>query len=182
MACALLPLFASAQSLINPDYYRSLTGDRRGHNVGEALTILVVESTTAESTAGTGAQSQTNIAADISGDSRSHQFGLGLGGNSNGNGQTSRRGQIRTNVSVRIVDALADGMLRVSGEQVVKINDEKQQIRISGWVRPDDISYENTVFSYRLVDAQIDIIGDGVLTEAQKQNIIYRTLKWLRIL
>jgi flagellar L-ring protein precursor FlgH len=179
---ALLPLLANGQSLVNPDGYKSLTGDRRGHHIGETLTILVVESTTAQSTAGTGANSQTGISASITGDSHSHDFGLGLQGDTSGNGQTTRRGQIRTNVSVRIIEELPDGLLRVSGEQLLTINDEKQQIRINGVVRPDDISYENTVFSYRLADAEIDIVGDGVLADAQKQNIIYRALKWLRIL
>jgi len=182
LAVAMLPVLANGQSLVNPDGYKSLTGDRRGHHIGETLTILVVESTTAQSAAGTGASSQTGISASVAGDSHSHQFGLGLQGDTSGNGQTTRRGQIRTNVSVRIVEELPDGLLRVSGEQLVTINDDKQQIRIDGVVRPDDISYENTVFSYRLADAQIDIVGDGVLADAQKQNVIYRSLKWLRIL
>lgn len=182
LALLLTASTTQAQSLIDPDGYRSLTGDRRGHHVGETLTVLVVESTTAESAAGTGADSQTDISANLKNDSHNHQFGLGLQGDSSGSGQTSRRGQIRTNVSVRITEELLDGHLRVSGEQTVTINDEKQQIRISGLIRPDDISYENTVFSYRLADARIDIIGDGVITDSQKQNIIFRALKWLRIL
>ncbi|XVN16187.1 flagellar basal body L-ring protein FlgH [Pseudomonas corrugata] len=103
-------------------------------------------------------------------------------GDTSGTGQTNRSGQIRTNVSVRIIEMLPEGLLRVSGEQRVTVNDEKQQVRITGLVRPDDIAYNNTVLSYRLADAQIDIVGDGVVTDAQKQNIVFRVLKWLRIL
>jgi len=178
----LLPICASAQSLINPDGYRSLTGDRRGYHVGDTLTILVVESTSAQSAAGTGADSSTDISARLGWDNNNHQGRLGLQGDSSGKGQTNRSGQIRTNVSVRIIDQLPEGLLRVSGEQLVTVNDEKQQVRISGLVRPDDIAYNNTVLSYRLADAQIDIVGDGVITDAQKQSIVFRTLKWLRIL
>lgn len=177
-----LPLAASAQSLIDPDGYRSLTGDRRGHHLGEMLTVLVVESTSAESAAGTGADSQTAIGGSADTNTSTNQFSLGIQGDTDGAGQTSRRGQIRANVSVRIVEMLPEGLLRVSGEQLVTINDEQQQIRIGGLVRPDDISYENTVFSYRLAEAEIDIVGDGVVADAQKQNIIFRALKWLRIL
>lgn len=178
----LVPVLASAQSLIDADGYRSLTGDRRGHHIGETLTVLVIESTTAESSAGTGADSQTNVDLSANAEDHSYQAGLGLQGDTSGTGQTSRSGQVRANVSVRIIDKLPEGLLRVSGEQVVTINDEQQQIRISGLVRPDDISYDNTVLSFRLADAQIDIIGDGVVTEAQKQNIVFKFLKWLRIL
>ncbi|WP_339527241.1 flagellar basal body L-ring protein FlgH [Pseudomonas sp. EA_35y_Pfl2_R111] len=177
-----VPVLACGQSLINADGYRSLTGDRRGHHVGETLTVLVIESTSAESSAGTGADSQTNILGSATTDSNSYQVGLGLQGDTNGEGQTSRRGQVRANVSVRIVEELPEGLLRVSGEQMLTVNDEQQQIRVSGLVRPDDISYDNTVLSFRLADAQIDIIGDGVVTDAQKQNIIFKFLKWLRIL
>ncbi|MCZ4324649.1 flagellar basal body L-ring protein FlgH [Pseudomonas anguilliseptica] len=177
-----VPVLACGQSLINADAYRSLTGDRRGHHVGETLTVLVIESTSAESSAGTGADSQTNIRGSATTDSNSYQVGLGLQGDTNGEGQTSRRGQVRANVSVRIVEELPEGLLRVSGEQMLTVNDEQQQIRVSGLVRPDDISYDNTVLSFRLADAQIDIIGDGVVTDAQKQNIIFKFLKWLRIL
>lgn len=178
----LLPALSGAQSLINPDGYRSLTGDRRGYHVGDSLTVLVVESTSAQSAAGTGADSSTDISARTALDSRTHQAVLGLRGDTSGVGQTNRSGQIRTNVSVRIIEQLPEGLLRVSGEQLVTVNDEKQQVRITGLVRPDDIAYNNTVLSYRLADAQIDIVGDGVVTDAQKQNIVFRALKWLRIL
>jgi len=182
LAWLCLPLLADAQSLIDPDSYRALTGDRRGYHIGEMLTVLVVESTNAQSAAGTGADSSTSISGTTGVNSHSSKASLGLQGDTSGAGQTRRSGQVRTNVSVRIIDKLPEGLLRVSGEQMVTVNDEKQQIRISGLVRPDDINYNNTVFSYRLADAQIDILGDGVVADSQKQNIVFRVLKWLRIL
>jgi flagellar L-ring protein precursor FlgH len=171
-----------AQSLIDVDRYRGLTGDQRAYQVGESLTVLVVESTSAESSAGTGADSQTNISARARSDERTYQAGIGLQGDTNGVGQTTRRGQVRANVSVRIIERTSEGLLRVAGEQSLTVNDEKQQIRIAGLVRPDDINYDNTVLSYRLADAEIDIIGDGVVTDAQKQNVVFRVLKWMRLI
>lgn len=170
------------QSLINPDGYRPLTGDRRAYHVGDTLTVLVVESTSAQSAAGTGANSKTSITANVTDGHHQLAGGLGVQGDTTGTGQTTRSGQIRTNVSVRVIEELPDGQLRVKGESGVRINDEQQQIRVSGLVRPDDISYDNTVLSYRLADAQIDIIGDGVVNDSQKQNIFFRFLKWVRIL
>ncbi|MEK6788404.1 MAG: flagellar basal body L-ring protein FlgH [Pseudomonadota bacterium] len=177
-----MPSFSTGQSLISPDAYRSLIGDRRAYHIGDALTVLVVESTTAESAAATGANSQTSISTNIRDGRHDFQGGLAVQGDTSGTGQTTRRGQIRANVSVRVIEQLAEGLLRVKGEQVVIINDERQQIRVTGLVRPDDISYDNTVLSYRLADGQIDIIGDGVVTDAQKQNLFFRFFKWLRIL
>lgn len=176
------PGWVMAQSLIDPDSYRPLSGDRRAYHVGDSLTVLLVESTTAVSAAGTDANSKTGISASASDGQHQFQGGLAVQGDTTGAGQTTRRGQVRANVSVRVVEQLPEGLLRVSGEQRITINDEKQQIRLTGLVRPDDISYDNTVLSFRLADAQIDIVGDGVVTNAQKQNIFYRFFKWLGVL
>jgi len=177
-----MPGFADTEGLISPDAYRPLTGDRRACRIGDALTVLVVESTTAESAAGTGANSKSGISAKTGDGRHDWQGGLTIQGDTRGTGQTTRRGQIRANVSVRVIEQLAEGLLRVMGEQVVIINDERQQIRVTGLVRPDDISDENTVLSYRLANGQIDILGEGVVSDAQKQNIFFRIFKWLRIL
>lgn len=170
-------------SLINPDSYRGLTSDRHAYHVGDILTVLVVESTSAESAAGTGANSNTSFSAfSGGGQTGTDTVSAGVRGDTAGNGQTSRRGLVRANVSVRITEMLPDGVFRVAGQQALTVNDERQVIRIAGLVRSDDISYENAVFSYRLADAVIDIKGDGVVADAQKQNVFYRFFKWLRIL
>jgi len=177
-----VPVWSSAEGLISPDSYHSRMGDRRACCIGDALTVLVVESTTAESAAGTGANSKTGISANVGDSQHDWQGRLAVQGDTHGAGQTTRRGQVRANVSVRVIEQLAGGLLRVMGEQVVIINDERQQIRVTGLVRPDDISYENTVLSYRLANGQIDILGEGAVSDAQKQSFIFRLFKWLRIL
>lgn len=177
-----LAMPAAQAGMIAVDSYRGLSADRHGHGVGDMLTVLVVESTSAHAAAGTGASSKTGVGFGAGFDASSIQANLGLQGDSDGRGQTSRSGQVRTNVSVRIVEARSDGMLRIEGEREVSINDEKEHIHVSGWVRPDDIAYDNTVLSYRLADARIDISGDGVVSSAQRQSVVFRFLKWLHIL
>ena len=82
-----------------------------------------------------------------------------------------------------IVRSVEDnGDLIVSGEQLIKVNDEKQEIVLSGRVRPIDISENNTVVSSRLADARISYVGDGVLGEKQRPGILTRILSWLRII
>jgi flagellar L-ring protein precursor FlgH len=70
----------------------------------------------------------------------------------------------------------------VSGEQLIKVNDERQEIVLSGRVRPIDIAENNTVVSSRLADARISYVGDGVLGEKQRPGILTRILSWLRII
>ncbi len=175
----------AAPPRLDLDAYRSLASDRRAYEVGDVLTVVVVESTTAESAAGTAANSTTGISANagVSGTGNAHAYAVNMAvaGDSSGTGQTSRRGQVRTRVAVQVIGKTGD-LLRVKGEQIVTVNDEKQTVRITGLIRPDDIAGDNTVLSSRLADANIEIAGNGAVTQAQRQNIIFRFLKWIRVI
>ena len=52
---------------------------------------------------------------------------------------------------------------------------EKQKIRVTGLVRPDDISSDNTIPSWRVADANIQLLGDGILTKKARPGV----LTWL---
>lgn len=176
----LSPLSAvSSDSRIDVNNYRALTSDRRAYRIGEPLVVLVVESTSAESAAGTGARSDTAITGQMYDNVGSHEAGLGIGGHSDGAGQTTRRGRAFTQLSTRIEEVLPNGLLRIVGEQNLVVNGETQRIVIRGIVRAEDINKDNTLLSNRIADAKIEIAGDGVIDDAQRQNIIYRVLSWL---
>lgn len=179
LSSALMLPVAHADVSVDINNYRALTSDRRAYRVGEPLVVLVVESTTAESAAGTGARSDTSISAQASDTVSQHEAGLGIGGRSDGSGQTTRRGRAFTQLSTRIVEVLPNGLFRISGEQNLVVNGENQRVVISGVVRAEDVNKDNTLLSNRIADASIEIAGDGVIDDAQRQNIIYRVLSWL---
>ena len=77
-----------------------------------------------------------------------------------------------------VQEVAANGELRVSGQQILEINNEKQHIKLEGRVRPYDIS-GNSVLSTRLADAKISYIGDGDLAERQRPSWWLRLLTWL---
>lgn len=172
---------AGADIGVNPDTYQALASDRRAYQVGDLLTVLVVESTTAESAAGTGAKGSTSIAASAGNQDNQYSVNLGANGDTSGTGQTSRHGLVRTKVAVRILQQ-NEGLFQVGGEQVVIVNDEQQTVAVLGWIRPDDIAGDNTVLSTRMANSRIRIDGDGVVSQAQKQNIFFRFFKWLRLI
>lgn len=169
-------------SLIDTVSYRGLASDHRAYRVGDLLTVIVMESTSAQSTAGTGATSDFNVSGNVSNGSMRHEIGAGIGGNSDSTGQTSRSGNVRTQMSVRVLEILPQQLIKIHGEQSLTVNGETQRIGISGIVRADDIGNDNIIISNRIADASIEIIGDGDVSNAQKQNVIYRALKWLGIL
>lgn len=169
-------------SLINPDNYQSLVADRRAHQVGDTLTVLIVETASASASANTTSDSGTQISGQLVSPHFTHNYGLGLSGGDAGQGETTRAGILQAQLAVRVMAVESDGLLRVRGEQTVIINGERQRIALSGLVREADILSSNEIPSDRISDAKIEFTGHGDVTRAQRRSFIYRFLKWLRIL
>lgn len=170
----------AADDLYRPEAYHGLISDRRASQVGDVLTILVYENSTASSTADT----STNTTAGVQGtvttmaDTR-HAPQLQVGDNYGGRGQIQREGRLLAQLSTTVVKVWPNGDLGVSGEQTINVNGERTHIRLGGRVRATDISSSNTVQSNRLADATIDYVGDGFITDRTKPGLIPRILGWL---
>ena len=163
--------------------YRSLTSDKRAYRVGDMLTVLVMENSSASANANTNTEKSGGLTFGMKTSTRGESASLQLGDTFGGKGQIQRSGRLlaQLTVMVREVDA-ASGLLSVAGEQQILVNDEKQEIKLYGKVRPIDILDNNTVLSTRLADAHISYIGDGILSEKQRPGVLTRLLGWLGIL
>ena len=170
------------ESLIDPNQYRGLAADHRAYRVGDIVTIYVLEATRAKSQAATEAGSDLDLDVGLSSPSTQYNANLGLSGNNASGAQTTRIGELRTQVSAQVTAVESNGSLRISGEQSLIVNGERQKIRITGLVRPEDIDAGNTVWSNRIANADLELLGVGVVSESQRQSIFYRVFKWLRLL
>jgi flagellar L-ring protein precursor FlgH len=171
----------------------NLFADHRARSVNDLVTILVVEQSSSSRSANTStsqntsrtaaindlpflalptrnAEAQKNMRFDIEGKS-SHE----------GQGAINRSDAVRAQIPARVVKVLENGNLVIEGRRAVLVNDETQTATISGVVRPQDISGGNTVLSSQIADAEVQIVGKGVIAEAQKPGILYRVLDWLRL-
>lgn len=173
---------SAAANRFDVDAYRPLTADRRALRVGETLTVIVLESTRASSRAATDSASDTQISIEAHDRRHPYSAGARMGGENSGTGGTTRSGDVRAQLAVRVVESQPGGMLKVEGEQVLIVNGEAQTIRLSGVVRTDDIGPDNTVLSNRIGDARIEFSGRGVVSDAQRQTLMYRILRWLRLI
>ena len=182
-AAASAPAFANErESLIDPNQYRGLAADHRAYRVGDIVTIYVLEATRAKSQAATEAGSDLNLDVGLSSPSTQYNANLGLSGNNASGAQTTRVGELRTQVSAQVTAVETNGSLRIAGEQSLIVNGERQKIRITGLIRPEDINADNTVWSNRIANADLELLGVGVVSESQRQSILYRVFKWLRLL
>lgn len=170
------------ESLIDPGRYRALAADHRAYRVGDIVTIQVLEATRAKSQAATEAGSELDLGVGFSSPSTSYDASLGLNGGNASGAQTTRVGELRTQVSAQVIAIEPNGNLRIEGEQSLIVNGERQKIRITGMVRPEDISAANTVWSNRIANADLELLGVGVVSESQRQSVLYRVFKWLRLM
>lgn len=169
-----------ANSIIDTENYRALTSDERSFRVGEPIVILVVESTRAQSSTGTEVNRNFGFGVDANRNNEWTYTGdATLNRQREGDGKTGRTGTATTTVSAIIEEVLPNGVLRIRGEHSLMINDENQKIRLSGQVRGQDISKENTISSHRIANANIEIIGDGSISEADRRGLFAWIFGWL---
>lgn len=182
LVTSILSFSANAANLFQEEQYRPLTADRRAHSVGDVLTVLVVENSSASATAGTKTDKSADVGYINSMLGKQSNYSLGLSENFDGGGRIARSGRIAAQLSVSVIAVEANGDLRIKGKQNLEINGEAQSIRIEGRVRPNDISDANTVISSRISNASITYFGDGILAESQDKGWLSRVLSFLGLI
>jgi flagellar L-ring protein precursor FlgH len=155
----------------------SLFADRRAHMQGDLITVLVAEAATVSASAQTRTSKGESANAHLlQRDGEMQLADVGMEGKFAGGGQTERSATLLARLTVRIEGVDSNGNFIVSGEQVIVINNEKQNIRVSGLVRPDDIAADNTVPSWRIAGTDIQLLGKGLLSKKSSPGLLTRLL------
>lgn len=153
--------------------YRSFYADRQAFRPGDMLTVVIVESAAANSTARTRADKGDKVSASAGRIGPiEHAFSVGANNQFSGGGEIQRTGQLLGKLTVVVESVDANGNLRVTGEQSIVINNEQQRIAVHGALRPADIAPDNTVPSWRIMDAQIEFKGKGILARKQSPGLL----------
>jgi flagellar L-ring protein precursor FlgH len=173
---------AWADGLYQPGQFQSLTSDRRAYRPGDILTVQIVENSSAQTTADTKTEKNGAVNLALKTPSIDKSAAVQLSDQFSGGGSIQRSGRLLAQVTAVVQSVYPNGLLHVKGEQTIEMNNEKQEIRLEGNVRPVDITDGNTVLSTRIADAKISYIGDGILGEKQRPGILTRFLTWLGIL
>jgi flagellar L-ring protein precursor FlgH len=161
---------AGAQSLYSEHSWRPLTGDHKAHRVGDVLTVQVLESSSATTSADTGTRRNNRLDAELSHRATSvAQTSITAGGEFDGGGRTQRASRLLITVTVTVQEVLAGGVLRIAGAQSIKVNEELQQVTLEGLVRSSDISDANVVLSTRIADARITYVGEGDVSDRSRR-------------
>jgi flagellar L-ring protein precursor FlgH len=159
--------------------YAPLTSGQRAAQIGDVITIVLVERTqgTSTSTSATDHNGSIGLTPPTTGPlSLFSPTDVAMGGNSTfaGHGQTGQSNSLVGEISVVVSEVLPNGTMRIRGEKLLRINRGNETIRISGLVRPGDIAADNRVASTRVADARIDYVGRGEISRASRQGWLQR--------
>ena len=145
------------------------SSDKRAHQVGDILTVQLSETFSSTKSITSQTAKEDAIGAEVGPTGILRNF-AGIGGNvskSNsfkGSGSASQSNSLTGFISATVVKVYPNGNLEIKGQKRLRLTDGSEYIRLSGIVRPQDISASNTVSSNLIAEAQIEYVGSGTLS------------------
>ncbi len=166
-------------SLFQARFSNSLYSDKTAKRVGDIITVQLNENTNATKSANTTTSKEQslsidpilglgNVAATISG--RSIGFEVETENEFLGDAQANQSNSLQGNISVTVVDVLPNNNLVIRGEKWLTLNTGDEYIRLTGIIRPGDVSPLNIVQSAQIANARIQYSGTGSFARAQEQG------------
>ena len=178
----MLPISLRAQRIGNGG---SLFTDIKAHKIGDLLTVMIFEDAQASNESQMQTQEKNEGTTSSSGGIGPLDFIplFGVDAESDvkydGKGSNSRRGSLKARMTVEVVDERQNGDLVILGTRVIAINSEQETMTLSGIVRPEDISPDNTISSYNIANAKINYNGKGPASDGSRPGLVTRILNWI---
>lgn len=151
--------------------------DRRATRVGDILTVQFVERFQASKSQSASGSRGNDFSLDMP-----NVLPLGLDNGAldagteqsyQGRGQAQQSNSLTGRLSVQVVRVLPGGMLEIMGQKRLTLNQGNEYVRLTGVVRPEDISADNVVQSDRIAHAMIKYVGAGTTHDTSRPG-------WLR--
>ena len=180
---------------------RNLFQDMRAAQVGDLVTVNIVETAKADKAASTQTGRQSSIEAGIdnllgwenrvknltsfgkedvkNGFSNTSMLKGSLTNSFNGSGSTSRTESMTASITAIVTEVKPNGNLFIKGTRQVRVNNETQFIILSGQIRPEDISPNNTILSSYIGDARIEYLGNGPVSDKQRAGWLTRGVDYI---
>lgn len=162
--------------------------DRKARSVNDVVTILIAENSEGANNAKTETNRDATTTAGIAGITQATPDNTilskyELGGSSTnslkGEGKTRRDSNLTAKVTARVIRVLGNGNLVIEGRRLVTVNAEDQYMVITGLIRPEDITSDNTIASQYISDARITYSGKGVVDDKMRPGWLTRVVDWV---
>jgi flagellar L-ring protein precursor FlgH len=154
--------------------------DPRANHVGDVVTVDITIADAAEiSNATTRARTNTDNAnltnffglenpIAAAGANPASLVDMGSATSNAGSGSINRSETINLTLAALVTQVLPNGNLVIAGHQQVKVNTEMRDLQISGVVRTEDITSDNTINLSQIAEARIAYGGQGQITDFQQ--------------
>ena len=160
-----------------------LYSDRTARDVGDLLTITLVESTTAQTSASTQVGKSGSISmaspelfgAPVTLNGRDILSASASGERDfDGQGQSSQSNRLQGSVTVSVIQRLPNGNLVIQGQKNLRLNQGDELVQIQGIVRPADIAQDNSIPSSKVGEARIVYGGRGAIAQSNAMGWLGR--------
>ncbi|MFT4518781.1 MAG: flagellar L-ring protein precursor FlgH [Halioglobus sp.] len=167
----------------NAGHTMVLFEDVRAREVGDIVTVLLVEATDAAKTSDTKLDKDNSTVVqnpllagkfrDFSGD---NTLGFELASNSafDGESASNQSNSLQGSITVTVSKVYPGGNLYIQGEKWIQINQGNEYIRLRGIIRPVDISPDNSILSTKIADARMSYSGTGATADVNKVGWLSR--------
>ena len=179
----------ASQTPPSPDslWMAGLSGDLRARRVNDLVTIRVVELVTAQGSADSSLEKDSNAAAAVTGlfgaESKfpgwldpTSLAALSANTDFKGSGSTARSGSLSAALTARVVEVLPNGDLGLEGVREIDINGDRQIIVLTGVVRTADVGPGNVVPSTAIGQMRIRYFGRGLIKDNLQPGWLVRML------
>lgn len=180
------PATLATGAIYRPDAFRPLFEDRRARLVGDILTVVLQEKTTAKQSSSSSLDRTSALEAGVTalpllsaGRLNKLNAKAQSANSMAGKGDSASDNIFTGSIAVTVVDVLSNGNLVVSGEKQIGINQNADRLRFSGVVNPATILAGNSVSSTQIADARLQVRGTGDIDRAQTTGWLSRFfLSW----
>ena len=154
--------------------------DRRASDVGDILTVQLTEDFAASKSQSASSAKTDSFSVDLPAilDANGNDANLTAGGAStfSGTGAAAQRNSLRGQISVTVTQVHSNGNMEITGQKKLLLNNGDEYIRLSGIVRPEDITADNIIVSNRIANARISYIGAGETADTGKKGWLSKAL------
>ncbi|MET0247973.1 MAG: flagellar basal body L-ring protein FlgH, partial [Sphingomonas sp.] len=156
--------------------------DRRPTAVGDTITVVIQQVSESSNVTQNSSRRNSELGGGVRAGSVNESGQLSFGGSFTGRGEVRRSESLVAQLTVTIDSVLPNGDFRVSGRQILHVNGERTVIAVRGRIRPADVRGDNSVFSSRIADAEIDYDGKGFASRSAKPGLLGRIFSFLGLI